>query len=299
MDDERLVQHELGFWRIKDLPSDSELEEYYSMAYYQGQRANYRHHYPDIEIEVQASRLNRQIGKALGFRNQMTAEESDGKFLDVGCGEGFALAAMKTRGWAVKGIDFSLAGVSSMNPEMVSFVKVGDTFPVLDALIQDNETFDLVWLSHVLEHVTDPVDLMSKLRKLMAPGAVLVVSIPNDGNEFHERLLKDGLIKDRWWISPPDHLSYFTRESLEGFVKACGFHVRSIEASFPVDWFLAHHGSNYVTHPEKGPEAHSARLTIESIIERTSPSAASGLYEALADVGMGRDLAAFLQVTDG
>lgn len=194
----------------------------------------------------------------------------------------------------MRGLDFSHAGVATMNPEVAEFVDLGDTLDLLDAAITSGESYDLIWLFHVLEHVTNPVGLLDKLRRVLSPGGTLVVSVPNDGNDFHEQLFDERLIERRWWISPPDHLSYFTRESLENIAKHTGFVVKSVEGSFPIDWYLANPASNYVDDPEKGPHAHSARCMLELAIEKSGQKESSLFYESLAGIGLGRDLVLFL-----
>lgn len=292
MIDSRLKRHELGFLQIANMPTALELEEYYSLVYFQEGKGSYSPVYSPLETDVRELQQDRLVEKALSLRD--SAFPLGGRFLDVGCGEGFLLADMASRGWEVRGLDFSHAGVTAMNPEVAQFVDLGDTFNLLDAAITSGESYDLVWSFHVLEHVTNPVGLMERLRRVLSPGGTLVVSVPNDGNVFHEQLLKDGFIQHRWWIAPPDHLSYFTRESLENIAEHCGFIVKSVEGSFPIDWYLAHPGSNYVDNPEKGAQAHSARCMLELAIEKSGKQEAGFFYESLARTGLGRDLVAFL-----
>lgn len=92
-----------------------------------------------------------------------------------------------------------------------------------------------------------------------------------------------------------DHLSYFTAESLTRLAENCGWVLRDIVADFPIDLFLLHPASNYQRNPEMGPDAHRARVAFELLLGALPPEPVNDLYRAMAAVGLGRDLAAFLQ----
>jgi len=291
VNDVRLRRHTLGFLEAVDRPSAQELSEFYAKTYYQAEKANYRKEYTTTELEVNSARIDRLVSHALSLAGR---QGEVGSFLDLGCGEGFVLAALDRMGWTVSGVDYSVAGLESTNPEMAQFVEQGDIFQILEHRVTAGESYDMIWLDHVLEHVLDPVGLLTLARKLVAVTGVLVVTVPNDGNEYHEHLFAEGLVQDRWWIATPDHMSYFTNESLRSISEATGWRCDSILASFPVDFFLSHSGSNYVKGPSLGPQAHEAKLRLELFIENSGRDKANTLYAAIAEAGLGRDLAAFL-----
>jgi 2-polyprenyl-3-methyl-5-hydroxy-6-metoxy-1,4-benzoquinol methylase len=291
MIDPRLRCHPLGFLQLLNPPSQEELSEYYAKIYYQTEQASYRHTYPPLELEVIGLRIKHRVEQALSLRDS----NQPGRFLDVGCGEGFLLAALSEMGWDVLGIDFSVAGVQAMNPQMAKYVSQGDVFELLNTLISVGEAYDLVWLGNVLEHVLDPVALLRSLRQIVSDDGVLIVVVPNDGNAYHENLFEEGLIDRRWWIAIPDHISYFTKESLINTAIATDWLCPKIQGDFPIDLFLSHPGSNYVNDPSKGSDAHKARLRLEKLIFQAGDEAVNQFYTALAGVGLGRDLIAFLK----
>lgn len=291
MNDPRLRRHPLGYLEVAEPPTSDELTKYYARTYYQSERGNYRHTYPPQELLVKLLRIEQRAAQALALRNS----KESGCLLDVGCGEGFVLAAFRSMGWEVSGIDFSVAGVQGSNPQVAESVEQGDVFALLERRIAAGDLYDLVWLGNVLEHVLDPVTLLRSLQRLVSDDGVLVVTVPNDGNPYHERLLADGLITSRWWVAIPDHISYFTAESLQSIAQETGWECASILADFPIDIFLAHPGSNYVEDPGLGPDAHKARLRLEELIGKAGSDAANRLYAALADVGLGRNITGFLR----
>jgi 2-polyprenyl-3-methyl-5-hydroxy-6-metoxy-1,4-benzoquinol methylase len=291
MKDPKLRQHELGFWELADKPSSEALANYYEQTYYQNESGNYRKEYTPLELEV----IGLRIGQRAARIQALMGYDAAGSMLDVGCGEGFVISHFQKLGWRVAGIDFSRAGVTQMNPDCESFVEQGDVFQLLGSKIAAGERYDLVWLGNVLEHVLDPVGLLRSLSKIVKPEGLLVVTVPNDGNAYHETLLANRDIPLRFWIAIPDHISYFTADSLRRTADATGWECLELQADFPIDLFLAHPGSNYVADRSKGVAAHRARLQLEHLIGLAGSEAANRFYKSLADVGLGRNITAFLR----
>lgn len=287
--DARLVRHPLGFLQIAEIPSTEALQAYYAERYYQTAQGSYETSYSEEELryfDVLIERKAHAIAEARGG--------TPGTMLDVGCGEGFALAWFGRRGWTVEGLDHSRAGVAAMNADMVPFVDFGDVFALLDERMRKGRSYDLVWMTNVLEHVVDPVGLLNALCAVVAPGGVLVITVPNDGSAFQEMLLEAGHIAERFWVAPPDHLAYFDHASLQSIAAATGWTCRHISADFPIDFFLMHEGSNYVRDRSKGRAAHRARIGMELLLARQPVNKVNDYYRAMAEVGLGRTLTAVL-----
>lgn len=290
MNDSRLRYHDLGFLEVIDPPTLEELKTYYAESYYQTEQGSFRKSYSDEENAFR----NLKIAQKASLAASLSGRNTPGSFFDVGCGEGFALAWFNKNGWSVAGIDHSITGLEMMNPELLSKVEAGDLFSLLEQHISQAKRYDLVWLNNVLEHVADPVSLSIALRQIIAPEGMLVVTVPNDGSAYQEDLFKCGDIPNRFWIAIPDHLTYFTRESLTRTVEATGWLCREIIADFPIDLFLLHPGSNYVHDRANGPAAHQARIRMELMLGRYSYDKVNAFYAAMAQVGLGRCLTAFL-----
>jgi 2-polyprenyl-3-methyl-5-hydroxy-6-metoxy-1,4-benzoquinol methylase len=205
MMDDRLVRHPLGFWRVKDLPDLQTLRAYYESRYYQTAQSNYRPTYPAEEVawfHAKTERIATSIAEVRGV--------SGGTVLDVGCGEGFAMDWFDRNGYAVRGVDFSRAGMEGAHPHLLDRLETGEVQELLDAHIAAGRTYDVIWLTNVLEHVIDPLALLTRLRQLQAAAGVLVVTVPNDGSAWQELLFSArAASRERFWIAIPDHLSYF------------------------------------------------------------------------------------------
>lgn len=287
--DPRLRRHPLGFLQAAEPPSAEELKAFYAGQYFQTEKGNYRRAYSADELAFFELKIAQKADLIAGLRGP-----GPGSLLDVGCGEGFVLAWFAKAGWSVRGIDHSVAGLEAMNPHMLANVEIGDMFAQLDRQVALGRRYDLVWLSNVLEHVPDPVALLASLRRLVDAKGTLVVTVPNDGTAYQERLLSDGDIAERFWIAMPDHLAYFTYESLVSVALATGWTAHDVLADFPIDWFLLHPGSNYVRDRAKGPAAHQARVRLELMMGTRPHALVNQYYSALARVGLGRNLTAFL-----
>ncbi len=289
IDDPRLRRHRLGFWEIVKKPTSEELEAFYRDKYFQEGEGNYQNSYTDTEreyIDLKIAQRAFQVAKLRGDRK--------GSFLDVGCGEGFAMATFDAMGWQVEGLDYSIAGVKAMNPGLVEKVACGDVFELLEERLACESRYDLIWLNNVLEHVLDPLSLLLSLRQIVSPKGVLVVTVPNDGSGLQELLLKDGDIGERFWIAEPDHVSYFDADSLDRTLVETGWVSSTILADFPIDLYLLHPGSNYVRDSKRnGRDAHHARVRAELFLGEKGHDEVNHMYAAMPRVGLGRHLTAF------
>ena len=114
--------------------------------------------------------------------------------------------------------------------------------------------------------------------------------MPNDFSALQLAAREAGLIDRDFWVAPPQHLNYFNAASLPHLLERMGFEVRLAFASFPIDWFLMHPGSNYVADPAQGKPAHRARMALDLMMAARGLDPALGLAKALYACGMGRSL---------
>jgi SAM-dependent methyltransferase len=95
-----------------------------------------------------------------------------GAWLDVGAGYGFLLDAAQRAGWSTAGIE-----PGPMRGEEIA--QRGHT--LYESLDLVGGLWDVISLSHCLEHVVDPVSFLRQLRPLLAPGGLILCEVPNDG----------------------------------------------------------------------------------------------------------------------
>ena len=278
-----------GFRSLSSIPTQQQLSDYYAGRYYQENLGIYQHEYEDLESTWLRTMIDR---KYQALRYFAPATSTQGRYLDVGCGEGHTLNYFHELGWDIRGIDFSIQGVRNHHPELEKFVRAGDLFESLRNVIEAGERFDVIWLDNVLEHVVDPFALLVDLKKVLAPAGALVLEVPNDFSIVQLDLSSRGFIETDSWVFAPDHISYFTREGLRSLAEATGWSERGISTNIPIDWFLYHPASNYYANPSVGKDAHRARMMIEMLISAQDSQKALDLSIALAELGLGREIMA-------
>ena len=288
MKSSKISQHPLGFMEIEDKPSKEQLREYYTEQYFQSNQSTYRSAYSEAEYIFINNKIEQRAQLVNKLRNGRL-----GTMLDVGCGEGFVMSYFKKNGWEVAGLDYSRAGLSSMNPHCLPMLTVGDIEILLNELVDAKRKFDLIWLGNVLEHVLDPVALMCQMRELVNINGVLVVTVPNDFSFVQRRALELGHVSSEFWVKTPDHLSYFDASSLSKLGAATGYKCQHMLADFPIDWYLFHEGSNYWANSAIGAPIHHARVELENLIAERPTHLVNRFYESMADLGFGRGLTAF------
>ena len=143
------------------LPTVAELALFYSASYYNMDRY-------------------REEGKGMAFAQHLKRWKTSGKFLDVGCATGFFINGIKKHSaWEVHGTDFGESAVRFAREMLHLDVQQGN---LVDIHFPD-ASFDYVHVNNVLEHVLDPVTLLTECRRIIKPDGVFFLSVPNGFND--------------------------------------------------------------------------------------------------------------------
>ena len=210
-----------GFIFTQDHPDESSIGRYYSSDEYLS------HNDTAKGISGRLYRFTRSIMLRRKRRmvEQMTGTEK-GTLLDIGSGTGHFLGEMKRAGWEVKGIEInekarqysvSEQNVDVIDPGLVSFLPTG--------------SFDCISLWHVLEHFHDPDSYVNEILRLLKPGGVCIIALPNSDS------FDSGYYRKFWaaW-DVPRHLWHFTPAVFGFFAQKNGFRIKAIR-SLPMDVF--------------------------------------------------------------
>lgn len=152
-----------------------------------------------------------------------------GRILDVGCGPGKVMRVLRDRGWDVYGVDFSAVAIEHARVRLGLNVICGD---LLQAHYKD-DFFDVVMFNHSLEHMYDPLEILRETYRILKPGGLLLVTVPNAAS-FEAWLF------GRWWVhwDVPRHLYHFTTETMSRLVEKAGFRVTNIRGGVGTSFFL-------------------------------------------------------------
>ncbi|MDD5355582.1 MAG: class I SAM-dependent methyltransferase [Candidatus Omnitrophica bacterium] len=107
--------------------------------------------------------------------------------LDYGCGMGHFLNLAKRHGYIPNGLDISTEAVSFARNEY----GLNDVYPLAEKNIGDYaaDTFDIISMFHVIEHMPDPLDFLKHYIRLVKPGGIIIIAAPNHKTLF-ELILK-------------------------------------------------------------------------------------------------------------
>jgi len=176
----------------------------------------YTHSYRESSAKVGfLRRVYRGVGKRRWEKKvRMVYGPPQGRLLDVGCGAGEGLLFLREMGWQVQGVDFDENAVNAAR-KMRLDVQRGSlkeqSFP--------DGTFDVVNLSHVIEHLPDPIETLAECRRILKRGGKLVLFTPNSSSLGHR------IFKGDWrGLEPPRHLHIFSAKSMRLALIAAGFH---------------------------------------------------------------------------
>jgi len=155
-----------GLCYLNPQPTAQELEAHYPPAYA-----------PFAEVSASANRLHQRLVNH-GIRKRIRAIERcrpSGRLLEVGCADGFMLAALRQTGrWEVMGIDTSSVAVARAR-EMYDLEII--QAPVEQAQLPRGH-FDVVAMWDVIEHLPDPVAALNAIQVALRPGGLLILRLP-------------------------------------------------------------------------------------------------------------------------
>ncbi len=158
-----------------------------------------------------------------------------GRLLEIGVGHGAFLNFARQHGWTVTGIDVSRYAASYVQDHFGIPVTCGT---LEDAALADGAV-DLVHLSHVLEHLENPLSTLAEIRRVLRPGGLLAIEVPNELENLYVSLHR-ALGRVKPYPVPCTHVCFFTARTLRQMLSAAAFQVERVRTMRdPVDpkWF--------------------------------------------------------------
>lgn len=162
------------------------------------------------ESSSRSSRILNWLQKESGQH----ALNEEGSLLDFGCGNGSFLREFNRfyPGWRLTGLE-----IDDSNKKRIE--RIPNTTHRTGAIESVPESYDMVSMIHVLEHLVDPIRFLIQLQQKLKPGAMLLIEVPN-------------LMTSPFDLFILDHCTHFTLDSLRWVLWKSGFKI--IEASTDV-----------------------------------------------------------------
>jgi 2-polyprenyl-3-methyl-5-hydroxy-6-metoxy-1,4-benzoquinol methylase len=144
--------------------------------------------------------------------------------LEVGAGWGYASERATQMGWEADVIEYANDCIVSMRE------RLPDQSIIFQGSFEEfstscNRKYDAILMSQVLEHALSPLIWLKNAYALLNPGGVLLVAVPQYQGFYRVLGLKDP------FITPPEHLNYFTKDSLQLVCRENGF-VRQLATGY-------------------------------------------------------------------
>ena len=135
--------------------------------------------------------------------------------------------------------DFKKLTIVEGSMHLLNEIPDHDNLIKVHSLFEDfkpNELFDTIILEHILEHVEDPIALMQRVKKWLAPDGRIFLGVPN-GNSIHRlAAVKMGLLKEPCELNSRDisvgHRRVYTHETFKKDVIASGLEIQEIGGVF-------------------------------------------------------------------
>ena len=183
--------------------------------------------------------------------------------LDLGCGDGANFYWLKPYLTSLYASDYNLLRLirAARSPLVTQtfLADIGD-YPSLDS------RFDVIFFNHVLEHIPDDTGALSEVYRILKPGGMLILGVPNEG-AFFWRLayrLQPGT------RARTDHIHFYTFEEISGKCRTVGF--KLVEMS-SLGWGVPHWSLDALARGYRWVDD-----LFEFVGRRVAPSQASSLY---------------------
>lgn len=279
--------NEYGYYELKNPPDLKERRRVFEQEYFQNSMSSYEQVYDKEELEYFEHKLEQ---KEMMLRMQFPAEKKPASFLDIGCGEGFALAYFQKMGYQVQGIDFSSYGIERHNPQVKESVTQGDCEEILPEWIREGRAFDIINMDSVLDMALHPKNILALCKKLLTKDGVLLIKVANNYSLLQQHLLEEKKLKDAYWLDQKGHPSYFNRTGLIRLLSACGYECLDTFGESFIDLNLLNENTNYYERKETGKSCYRAKIDLENFMHKISPEKTLEVFRLLGEMGLGREV---------
>lgn len=194
-------------------------------------------------IQEKTRQLLENVGDmALKRRARRMLEELElkkgDKILDAGCGDGFYLHLLSSLGnYAITGIDFDKAALQSAKKNLKGIKNISILHGSVLELPFKSKSFDKVIMTEVAEHLPDDLKGLQEIYRVLKPGGILVLTVPNHNypflwdpvNKILEKTTQKHIRSGFWAGIWNQHIRLYYPEEITKLIKKAGFKVKLVE----------------------------------------------------------------------
>lgn len=258
---------ECGYVHVVPMYNDVFLENYY------------KNEYPT------STPSNSQYEKFLTVRDY----SAGGSILDFGCWDGSQLSYFADAGWDCTGVEVNVSAAEKAKEKGIDVLHQ----TINQFLASNYGQWDVINVAYILEHIPRPLEFLVGLSYRLRQGGMLVVEVPNEFNPFQTAYLRSHDLEP-YWICLPDHLNYFSKNSLVALAEKAGYSVLIGQTSFPMEAFLLM-GQNYLGDDKVGKSCFRSVVQMEKQLRDYDATLLPRLYESLYRCGVGRSIILYLE----
>jgi 2-polyprenyl-3-methyl-5-hydroxy-6-metoxy-1,4-benzoquinol methylase len=180
------------------------------------------HYYPDAYFGSEEQRFI-GLGQRLFRQGRLQLAErihaqhkQPGRALDIGCGPGWMLQRLHQHGWDCYGTEWSQELANRLNEMGLHVYRELDVRNCSFA----EQSFDVVTLWHVFEHISNPSETLDEIHRILKPGGLLIIATPDIGGAVAQ------FTRDNWFaLDVPRHLYHYSYRTLPEIMTRHGFKV--------------------------------------------------------------------------
>ncbi|HYH04331.1 MAG TPA: class I SAM-dependent methyltransferase [Bacillota bacterium] len=275
-----------GFIHLVPVQDEFNLEQFYQEKYFREIKP-FPYDAINAEFVLTQKELVLKNTNYLKIFQQVTEYLTDNcrSMLDIGCGNDLLTLLFETKGWQTAIVEPSRDAAEYLSK--YSLTVYNQPIEAVKQLgLQD---LSFVNMQFVLEHIRDPFLVLWELNSLMVTGGVIRICVPNDFSQGQLAYL-DYCHERPHWVYLPDHINYFSFDSLSKLLRKAGFRELYRTTNFPLEFLLLGGINYYASNAERAKVGPFVSNFEASFINTGRQQVLDTFYESLAHQGLGRSI---------